>query len=80
MSGAPTLDAAERYQVTEGIHGYYAYHLSHQGQHAKSLCGERTMSTSLPLKMFGVGKPAPEGSGLNGRWCEECKRLAALGS
>ena len=76
---ASSLETA-KYQVTEGVLGYWVYHLSHAGKHTVSLCGSRTMTTSLPIEKFGVGKAAPDRAGINGRWCEECKRLAAIGA
>lgn len=55
--------------VTEGIAGYWSYHLSRQGTNATALCGARTMSTSIPLSGWGhIGH-------LNEKWCTECTRL-----
>ena len=68
---------ADLYEVTEGIESTWHYHLSIKGRHTFALCGRKTMKTSLPLAKFGVGKPAPEGSQLFGRWCAECQRSRA---
>lgn len=67
------------YQVTEGIHGYWHYHLSPVGKHTSGLCGAQTMTTSIPLSQFGVGRAAPPGAGISGKWCKECQRRAGLG-
>jgi len=67
----------EALQVTEGIAGYWAYHLSPKALVSRGLCGAKTMHTSIPLEQFGVGRAAPNGAPLAGRWCQECQRRAA---
>ena len=68
---------ADLYEVTEGIESTWHYHLSIRGRHTFALCGRKTMKTSLPLSQFGKGKAAPDGAGINGRWCQECQRSRA---
>lgn len=52
-------------QVTEGINGYYHYHLSEEGKYT-SLCGVQTMRCSLKIDAWGVK------THLNERYCEKC--------
>lgn len=61
-------------QVTEGIHGYWFYHLSEPGKHWKSLCGKSTMQTSMPLSHWGV--PFGDHFPIKPRYCRECEKLA----
>lgn len=56
--------------VTEGVSGYYSYHLSELGINAKSLCGAKTMLTSVPLASWGAK------GHLNEKYCAECAQLA----
>ena len=74
---APEIPEAVRveYEVTEGIESYWHYHLSVRCAYTRSLCGRRTMQTSLPLSQFGKGKAAPPISRLSGHWCEQCQQL-----
>lgn len=65
-----------QFVVTEGINGYWSYHISRESTKQFSLCGQRVMQTSIPFESFGVGRAAPEGAGISGRWCEECKLKA----
>lgn len=53
--------------VTEGISGYYHYHLSKEHETTRSLCGVKVMPTCVPLTAWGfVGH-------LREHWCEKCK-------
>ncbi len=64
-------------KITEGIESTWHYHLSHDDNTEKSLCGRLTMHTSIPLDRWGKTPPnyhIPE------KWCAECQRLAALGA
>lgn len=57
--------------ITEGIYGMWFYHLSEQGENSKSLCGARTMHTSIPLSAWGFR------GHLNERYCKQCEGLGA---
>lgn len=70
-------EAVSRFSVTEGIAGYYVYHLSLSDGRTRSLCGKPTMHTSLSVAQFGVGRPGPASGPLNGRWCDVCPGLKA---
>ena len=61
------------YAVTEGINGYWNYHISIRGRETFALCGERTMRTSVPFSQWGVGRAAPKGAPITGRWCKACE-------
>jgi hypothetical protein len=55
--------------VTEGIGGVWHYHLSEAGTNATSLCGAKTMNTSIPLASWGARGHLKEG------WCVKCATL-----
>lgn len=57
--------------VTEGVEGYWHYHLSHEQTFTKSLCGKQTMPTHLSLKQWGIVTHLRE------RYCKDCKELAS---
>jgi hypothetical protein len=54
------------YIITEGIEGYWHYHISHEKSFTKSLCGKQTMKCNLPEKGWGVK------SHLRERYCSDC--------
>ena len=56
-------------KIVEGVAGYYFYHLSNNTNH-KSLCGEHTMQTGIPLSFWG------KVSHLNERYCKNCDKMA----
>jgi hypothetical protein len=39
--------------ITEGVSGYYHYHLSESNTNATALCGKMTMNTSILLSTWG---------------------------
>lgn len=39
----------EKFMITEGVMGYWHYHISDSDTPSKSLCGKHTMRTSIPL-------------------------------
>jgi hypothetical protein len=58
--------------ITEGVSGYWFYHLSHIKTFTRSLCGELVMRTSLPLSEWGkVGH-------LNERYCKKCAKITGI--
>jgi len=60
----------DKYQVTEGISGYWHYHLSPKSNLSRVLCGARTMHCYLPFDRWGfVGH-------LNEKYCDECLKIA----
>ena len=63
------------YAVTEGVAGYWHYHLSEKGKEYRSLCGRPTMRTSIPLHRFGLWQAAPDSAMIKGRWCEACQKI-----
>ena len=64
--------ASKRYRVTEGISGYYFYHLSPVEDYTYSLCGKNTMQTHIPLSSWGEKGP----SHIRYKWCSMCKELS----
>lgn len=60
---------AIKLNVTEGIAGMWHYHLSFPGPGHTSLCGKRTMRTSISLSNWGVSGHLRE------TWCAECANL-----
>lgn len=52
--------------ITEGVEGYWHYHLSHKDNTKKSLCDCHTMHTSLPLNSWGTI------THLHERYCKRC--------
>ncbi len=55
--------------ITEGVAGYYHYHLSREDSFTKALCGRDVMKTEIPLSSWGVV------THLNETWCEQCAAL-----
>jgi hypothetical protein len=76
MKGAST-SAPAQYEVTEGVEGYWHYHLSPAGAFTRSLCGRSTMRTSIRLDAWGKTPPDYH---IPQKWCAECARLAGLAS
>jgi hypothetical protein len=61
----------KEYIVTEGIHGYWFYHISEKDNSIKSLCGKDTMPTSIPLENYGI-----KGDGhIPEKFCKECEEI-----
>ena len=70
---ATTRVRGQAMKVTEGISGYWHYHLSQDGKFT-GLCGARTMDTSLKLEDWGLqnwGEHFPK----RPTFCKECDRL-----
>ena len=57
----------QAFHVTEGVGGTLMYHLSPEGTNSRSVCGAKTMHTSLPLSSWGV-----RSAHLNERYCQRC--------
>jgi len=58
--------------ITEGVEGYWHYHLSHAEKTSKSLCGKTTMQTDMSMEQWGsVGE-------LRERYCGECMLISKL--
>jgi hypothetical protein len=62
-----TLTAVTGVHITEGRAGMWFYHLSRTGVNGESLCGRPTMSTQMPLRLWGTK------GHLNERYCTECE-------
>lgn len=62
-------DISKAMSITEGIEGYYNYHLCSDGKTSKALCGAATMQTYVPLSAWGTI------SHLNESWCKKCKAM-----
>lgn len=62
--------------VTEGVEGFYRYHLSSDAPHefVRGLCGARTMRTSIPVASWGI--PFGEHLVPRPKFCEKCAELA----
>jgi hypothetical protein len=63
----------ENLKISEGISGVYFYHLSTAKHSERSLCGRRTMPTSIPIKAWGHYN-----GHLKERYCAECEKLGGL--
>lgn len=60
----------EKFMITEGVLGYWHYHISYSDTPSKSLCGKHTMVTSIPLRLWGIKVDhIPE------KFCVECEKL-----
>lgn len=59
--------------ITEGIIGYWHYHLSEPGKTTRGLCGARTMHTAMHRSAWRVpfGQHFPK----RPTWCEKCESL-----
>lgn len=60
-------------KVTEGILGYWHYHLSTDDSPYIALCGAKVMGTEIQLKDWGV--PFGEHFPKRPTWCKECVAL-----
>lgn len=58
--------------ITEGVEGYFHYHLSHHNKRARALCGRQVMSTMIPLGYWGSITHLRE------KWCAECARKGGI--
>lgn len=56
--------------ISEGVEGYYFYHISPDDSPTKSLCGKTVMPTQIPVSTWGFK------GHLNERYCAECEKLA----
>lgn len=63
-------------RISEGISGYWHYHLSDVPFSTKALCGAQTMTTEIPLSGWRV--PFGEHFPKRPTWCDKCESLAAL--
>ena len=57
----------QKYMVTEGVSGYYYYHISEYLNFTRSLCGKFVMQTQVHLSTWGTTSHIRE------KWCSECK-------
>ena len=57
--------------ITEGVLGYWHYHVSYGNTRTRSLCDKQTMHTSIPLERWGVqfGEQRPKYA----TWCQTCE-------
>jgi hypothetical protein len=61
----------KEYIITEGVAGYWFYHISEKNKFTKSLCGKDTMRTSIPLEQWNI-----KGDGhIPEKYCKECERI-----
>jgi hypothetical protein len=67
---------ASNLEVTEGIAGYWHYHISRSERPYRALCGAQAMGASIRLADWRV----PFGEHLPKRptWCAECERLRSV--
>lgn len=60
-------------RITEGVAGYWHYHLSEADNFTRGLCGAPTMTTSMKLshwrKKFGEHFPKRP------TWCDKCEAI-----
>ncbi len=56
--------------ISEGVMGYFYYHISPNNTLTKSLCGKTVMPTQIPVNTWGIV------GHLNERYCKECEKLA----
>lgn len=63
-------------KVTEGIAGYWHYHISPDDKQSKGLCGARTMYTAIPVEHWRMA--FGEHFSKRPSWCNECEKLAKL--
>lgn len=59
------------YIITEGVAGYWYYHISEEHNFMKSLCGKDTMKTSIPLKHWNN----IEQEHIPIKFCKECDKI-----
>lgn len=62
--------------ITEGVSGYWHYHISHNTRYSRALCSAKTMYTAIPIEQWGIrfGQHLPK----RPTWCEHCERMAGL--
>lgn len=65
--------AFEPFVVTEGVEGYWYFHLSKPDKFTVSLCGRRTMQTGITRDFWGS---VCGNKSIRYKWCEECAKLA----
>lgn len=58
-------------KITEGILGYWHYHLSEDDSPTVALCGEKTMRTEMKLESWGI--PFGEHFPIRPKWCKNCE-------
>ena len=58
-------------KVTEGILGFWHYHLSNDDSPSKALCGAKVMATSMDLKQWGI--PFGEHFPIKPTFCKSCE-------
>lgn len=61
--------------VSEGIAGYWHYHISEPGKTTRGLCGAKTMHTSINIRDWRV--PFGEHFPKRPTWCHECEAMRA---
>lgn len=60
----------DRFVVTEGVLGYWHYHISKASNETEALCGALTMATLMPLDLWGTESthfPIKE------KYCKQCE-------
>ena len=62
----------KRLVISEGVAGYWHYHLSVEGRITRGLCGAETMYTSIPLERWGVKGPSHLPKSYT--YCKECEK------
>ena len=60
----------QKYEVVEGIHGTWFYHIAPKGKTQRALCGKATMFSYMNFSNWGYS------GHLNERYCRECYNLA----
>lgn len=73
---APTSSGqqvASTLKITEGIAGYWHYHLSGPSAPFRALCGAKVMNTGIRLKDWRV--PFGEHFPKRPTWCAQCEAL-----
>lgn len=64
--------------VTEGIAGYWHYHLSSSDETSMALCGSRTMPTKIQLEYFRKILKTKRERRCDGMACKKCTEMAGF--
>ena len=59
-----------KYQIVEGVHGTWSYHISPLDKTQRALCGKATMFSHMNFSNWGFR------GHLHERYCSECYNLA----
>lgn len=63
--------------ISEGIAGYWHYHISYSDTRYVALCGKKTMYSGAPIDTWGVVGHGGAGD-IHYSYCKDCEHLKVL--